>query len=125
MGAGSIQVVKRKECGTEMRPTCVCSRAAFAIFLGKVNEPTDSLEPFLTLALRRTVVLRRCESAAEDTERCAANARLRYEQRNFDAGHGGEFRGEFFDCSARPSRSDPDHFWTGGRPSRRLEIAES
>ena len=74
-GAGSIQVVKRKKrMRYEMRLRVF--KAAFAIFLGKVNEPTDSLYQFLSLAVRRSIVLRKRRSAAEYAEYRTANARL-------------------------------------------------
>jgi hypothetical protein len=77
-GAGSIQVVKREKEKNAV-PKCglpVCSRAAFAILLGKVNEPTDSLDQFLSLAVRRSIVLRKRRRAAEYAEYRTANARL-------------------------------------------------
>ena len=65
---------ERKECDAEMRLRVF--KAAFAILLGKVNEPTDSLDQFLSLAVRRSIVLRKRRRAAEYAEYRTANARL-------------------------------------------------
>jgi len=75
-----------------MRPTGVFQELHFAIFRGKVregNEPTDSLLQFLSLDVRRSIVLRSAGAQQNTQSNAQQTARLRSQPRSFRAGHGG------------------------------------
>jgi len=71
----SIQVVKRKKRMRYRNAAYLVFRAAFAIFLGKVNAPTYVAVPVSQLAVARSIVVVASAGAQQNTQSTAQQMR--------------------------------------------------